>query len=268
MAKHQFTLPTIFQFAKHAGYRTTLIDLQMSNGERQNWLAMKDLKYIDRYITADRDMDVALRDRDSISRIKQILGAPEKQFLVLVKWGAHWPYQDTYPKPETTFSPVVTSSLGSMGLENKQVVVNTYMNSVRFSADGFLKELLGQIPLEDRILIYTSDHGQAMFDNGDIRTHGGVAPANGVGSVPLLIFAKGAKEKFPVLQKNGYSSFQIFNTTLKLLGYGDELVAGYGPTLWEVPKPEYRSFLVTWSGAMQPYVFPQPGSSASAGASR
>jgi glucan phosphoethanolaminetransferase (alkaline phosphatase superfamily) len=252
----RFTLPTIYRHAKHAGYTTTLIDAQMSNGQLHNDMSIKDLKDIDEYLTADRGMDVFHRDRFMIDAIKTRLGRAEKHFVVLVKWGAHWPYQYTYPKTEEFFTPTVATVMGSMTLENKDKVINTYLNAVRYAADGFLRKLLEAVELEDRMVIYTSDHGQTLLENASVRTHGDASStSNGQGSVPLLLFSKNVKRLFPDLHLHEYSSFQIFTTTLKFFGYSDLYIANYGPTLFSVPGHEYRAFFITSGGRMQEYHF-------------
>ena len=252
-ATSRATLPTIYQHARHAGYRTTLIDLQMSNGQLQNFLSREDLQYIDKYLTAGRATKLSIRDREAIEDIKTLVRGPEKNFIVLIKWGSHWPYQYTYPESEEFFTPALQSAWGSMSEENREATINTYLNSLRYAADGFLKEFLDKIDLSDRMILYTADHGQSLETPGTLRTHGGnEEDADSVGAVPLIVFARNAKRLFTGIEPNRYSSFQIFNTTLKLMGYGDEYVATYGPSLLSVPPPEYRSYFAASDGRLQP----------------
>ena len=49
-----------------------------------------------------------------------------------------------------------------MSEENREATINTYLNSLRYAADGFLKEFLDKIDLSDRMILYTADHGQSL----------------------------------------------------------------------------------------------------------
>ncbi|HPY40586.1 MAG TPA: hypothetical protein PLM98_08715, partial [Thiolinea sp.] len=99
-------LPTIFQYAKHAGFETILMDGQIVPGELQNHLNAHDLKFIDQYTAYPRSIYPQQRDRELLKSLVPLLAKPtNKRFIVVIKWGAHWPYPLAYPKEQTFFSP-------------------------------------------------------------------------------------------------------------------------------------------------------------------
>ena len=248
-----YTLPTIYHYAKHAGYRTTLFDMQMSNGTLQNGLNTKDMENVDNYITADRRMSVSIRDMNMLDDLHNILQLGEKNFIVIVKWGAHWPYQQSYPKSQEFFTPVLDTMFANIISGNRDRRINTYQNAIRYSADYFLERLIGIVDLETSRVIYTSDHGQNLASDSK-RTHAGhVNVANSVVEVPLVIFQNDAKSAFDGIALNSQSSFQIFPTTLEWMGYGRDVVSRYGNTLDVPAGPELRSFFVTSTGELRVY---------------
>ena len=193
-------LPTIFQYAKRAGYKTHLIDAQVAQGQLQNHLSVYDKNDIDNFVTFSRKFIPNTRDQKVLESLEEILDnkADSLNFVVVVKLGAHWPYPLSYPRDQEFFKPATRESYTEMTNENKELILNSYFNSIRFSVDGFLKNLLENRDLDGKLILYTSDHGQTLFYNDDPLTHchsGREMPMDEY-KVPLLVFAKGAREKF------------------------------------------------------------------------
>ncbi|MEM7170922.1 MAG: sulfatase-like hydrolase/transferase [Pseudomonadota bacterium] len=248
-----YTLPTIYQYAKQAGYHTTLFDLQISNGALQNGLNTRDMSYVDTYITADRGLTVSLRDRHALEDLKGLLENNEKNFVVIVKWGAHWPYQSTYSEDHKIFVPALDSMFANMVGKDRERQLNSYLNAVRHAADFYLESLMAVVDLNDSNVIYTSDHGQDLMAESK-RTHGGDSNiARAVVEVPLIVFQQGAKSRYRGIDKDTQSAFQIFPTTLDWMGYDEEIVSAYGKKLDQPADPELRSFFATSQGKLQAY---------------
>ena len=229
------TLPTIFQYAKRAGFETTLIDAQVAKGQLQNNLSVTDKMDIDNYITFSRKFVPNQRDQQVSKKLVKILdNKNEKQrFVVVVKWGAHWPYPLTYH--EEVFKPAAKESFTEMTEENKELIYNSYYNSLRYSVDDFLKQLMSGRELDQQIVFYTSDHGQSLYQNDDPLTHcheGKEAPMDEF-KVPLMVFSKGINKKINKLGDRVYAQEQLFSTTLSLMGYSKKLLTPYGPSLFE-----------------------------------
>ncbi|CAA6817443.1 MAG: Unknown protein [uncultured Sulfurovum sp.] len=236
--KERFSLPTIYQYAKRAGYKTWLFDSQTRKGHLQNYLTLYDRKSIDQFETLGADVTRIKRDEVALEHMSSIVNnssSDRKNFIVLVKYGAHFPYLLTYDQKFTLFKPVLKSSYGGMNFEHKEEQLNTYLNSMYFNVDLYLKKMLKKIDLSKTVIFYTSDHGQNILESENLaRPHcNDEKVVKNELSVPLFVFSKQAKIRFPKEREAFYSQIQIFPTTLSLLGYSDDLVSSYGKTLWE-----------------------------------
>ncbi|WP_299875263.1 sulfatase-like hydrolase/transferase [uncultured Cocleimonas sp.] len=232
------TLPTIFQYAKRAGYKTHLIDAQVAPGQLQNHLSVYDKSDIDNFVTFSRKHIPNTRDQKVLESLTGILDnkdntAAKLNFIVVVKLGAHWPYPLSYPIDQEFFKPATRESYTAMIGVNKELILNAYYNSIRFSVDKFLKELTENRNLDDKVIIYTADHGQTLFYNDDPLTHchsGRKIPIDEF-KVPLMVFANGARESFKKPIEKISAQEQMFPTTLRLMGFPENIYNPYGPTL-------------------------------------
>jgi len=231
-------LPTIYQYAKRAGYTTWLFDSQADQGQIQNYLTPYDMQSLDHFITLDTRTDDIGRDLIHLDNISGVLKKSEggKNFIVFVKDGAHWPYLWRYPKNKEIFKPVQASIYEEKTLKKKANLINTYSNVIRFTVDDFFKKYMGMVDIDKTILFYTSDHGQNLLEEPKSPlTHCSMlkdAP-NSEAEVPLIIFGKNIVKRFIVKKSRMYSQYQIFPTILSLMGYGDEIIEEYGETLME-----------------------------------
>ena len=251
--EEMFSLPTIFQYAKKAGFKTWLFDSQTKKDHLQNYLTLYDKSDIDYFETLSSNVDRIERDKIFLERFSNIINdkkGQEYNFIVVVKYGSHFPYLLTYDHAKSPFQPVMSVSYGGMDLEHKEEQINTYLNSVYSSVDLYLKEMVSKVDLSENIIFYTSDHGQNILEEESLtRLHcnSEIVVKNEV-SVPLMVFQENAKELFNSNKDVFYSQIQIFPTTLSLLGYDKELVNKYGKTLYEgFSKSEERKYILSSS---------------------
>lgn len=233
--------PSIWAYAKKAGYRTYYLDGQRESGGLQNFMDEAELREIDEFFQlpkgtkpADRDINLARKIRGILLETKQAA------FIYVNKMGAHFPYEGKYPETARSFHPtLVQSYLGntpdipaakSTGQETEVEHLqfkNSYLNAVSWNVGGFFKELLPQLDLREIILLYTSDHGQDLHENGKkgLNTHcnsGAASPEEG--RVPLFVMSgdpvflssmqAAAKNNF-----NKASQFNVVPSVLSWLGY-------------------------------------------------
>lgn len=85
---------------------------------------------------------------------------PRKLF-VLHTIGSHWWYNSHFEQP--VFSPVLGSRIVSAN--SREAFVNSYDNTVLYT-DGFLHRLMAALQDETAVLIYVSDHGESLGENG------------------------------------------------------------------------------------------------------
>jgi glucan phosphoethanolaminetransferase (alkaline phosphatase superfamily) len=253
-SKNMYTLPTIFQYAKRAGYKTWLLDSQVPKDYLQNYLSLYDKEDIDHFMTLDSDTTPDIRDEKFLNKVAELSKSKNNHnnFIVVVKFGAHWPYLLAYDKKETIFKPVLENTYG-MSIENREKQLNTYANAIVHSTDDYLKKLLAKSDLSETIIFYTSDHGQNILEKEIKITHcnseAKLIVKNEI-SVPLLVFQNNAKKLFPIDKESSYySQIQMFPTTLSLMGYRDDVSKKYGKTLWEsFQKSEDRESFIYVTG--------------------
>jgi glucan phosphoethanolaminetransferase (alkaline phosphatase superfamily) len=183
-------------------------------------------------------------------KLVELLQQNEPTLIYVNKWGTHTDYRDAY-SPELNYDPFPL--VASLPLDDKRkATVRDYHKALRWSVDGFFERVLPALRRTDAVLIYTSDHGQALFEGGYDIQHCSLTRdlARGEVLVPLFVVASS-----PVLRKtfqteakrafNRASHFEIFPTLLELMGYSKAWVtATYGPGLMDVPIQRKRGFLM------------------------
>lgn len=253
-----FEGPNIFQYAKKAGYRTVYIDGQLKGGKLQNYMKSNDFEYINSYIQVRSQFESIEKheiDQYIVEIITEELSVQSPVFFYVVKSGNHFPYEYSYPDSEKIFYP--TSTIKT--LENKLEIRNSYYNSTRWNVDHFFEKLIPNTSDQDKVIFYTSDHGQNLMDDGRLTGQ----CSNDIGhlsevNVPLFMFATGEnKSEFATMtQKNlktnqeKTSHFNIFSSLLILQGYDSEKAKLlYGKSLFDElnGKRYYISSLVPGS---------------------
>ncbi|MGL4368106.1 MAG: sulfatase-like hydrolase/transferase [Spirochaetota bacterium] len=246
-----FNNPLIWQYALDAGYTTTYIDAQVCD-KYQNYMDDDERRFIRNLIWIPRN-DPSARlysDIHGAKKIRDIIAGGGKNFIYMNKSGVHFHYENRYPENQRFFNPTLSIAEAENGLtsEDKPRLENSYKNAARWSVDEFFRTLLAGLDLRRTIIIYTSDHGQNLLDDGKAVSHNrrkNAIPQEAI--VPLLVitdnqkyktlFASAAKQNF-----NRTSHFQIFPTALDLFGYDKKMItAEYTATLFD-KAPEIGGF--------------------------
>jgi glucan phosphoethanolaminetransferase (alkaline phosphatase superfamily) len=216
--------PTIWQYAKRAGFETVYIDAQSAfnkkPGKLQNFMTTEETADIDRLYTMDTGIPAEELDGRLLDIVLDELASDTPKLIYANKNGAHFPYDESYPESERVFHPVMAEAAADTPASR----INSYRNAVRWSVDRFFADFFSATDLRDGVLIYTSDHGQ-VFDPHAL-THCSVEkPDPREGLVPLFVstgkselqarFARAAQSGLP------RTHFAIMPTVLSLLGYSD-----------------------------------------------
>jgi arylsulfatase A-like enzyme len=156
----------------------------------------------------------------------------------VIKTGAHLPYDDKSPPSLRPFSGGPTSP--------REATRESYRNAIHWATDRFLEELSRSIEATGRecLVIYTSDHGQWLPDDGDERAvapHATVlAPPSEQASVPLVLLAFGPRTRAALEARLGAalvdaaSGYAIFPTVLQAAGFAPaDTATRYAPSLFE-----------------------------------
>lgn len=239
------TEPSIWSYAKNAGFGTVYIDAQRTGGAYQNGMNDDERQTIDRWIQFD---GVAVVDRDQAvaDTLAQLLNDDHAQFILVNKMGAHFPVQAKYPESRTRFRPVADRSqfdgivepsvrdTTSVNQLEWRLYRNAYRNVIEWNVGAFFDRLFSATVASRATIVYTSDHGQHLHENGEPgnATHCTPDPAMEEGVVPMVVIEDAGGSGFDwqgaaLRNRNRTSHFRIFPTLLGLMGYESQAVRNF-----------------------------------------
>lgn len=176
-------------------------------------------------------------DDAGVEQLRQILGEQQGNlFLFFHPFGSHWPFDTRYPERFRQFTPVCNPSDPRLiGLAKDmsecvpQELVNAYDNSILY-ADHVLSEVIDAVKDRPALVLFTSDHGQSLGENG-LFLHGH-EHAEMERKVPMAIWASPsfAKRYAPALaamrakQQAPTSHDVIFHSLLDCIGARGEMI--------------------------------------------
>lgn len=203
--------PTIFQYARAMAYNTYYFDGESTSLRFP--LTNDDLEHVDAWVNQIHLGD----DRDTDFRIAaQAAGLLQKSsgnFIVILKRGAHFPYNRNFPTDRPRWSPILPGE--EVFSEDTGRLINSYDNSIKYNLDTFFMTLLARPDvLANTVIVYTSDHGQNLGESSSKTTHCG--ETKNEASVPLFIIAQPGLP-VDVAYRAGHAN--IFPTLLDVMGY-------------------------------------------------
>jgi glucan phosphoethanolaminetransferase (alkaline phosphatase superfamily) len=235
--------PSIFSYAKTAGYNVVFYDAQSENNRLQNLMSPYDLVSIDKFLTSSSSTKRYMRDLVALDEIEKIINSTKsdkKLFISMVRYGLHFPYTNSIP-PDLVkkISEECQSSDTSFSDEPVKCKKNQYDIALMFSVDTFMERLFKIISQKDYALIYTSDHGQDL--NSKHKSPHGSSQDVSECEISVPIFVAGTV--FHDMKSTDFISthFQIPPTIKKILGY-ENIHNKDAPTLWE-DYPSHGKFL-------------------------
>ena len=95
-----------------------------------------------------------------------------QQLHILHTIGSHWWYNSHYTDDFEKFTPVISSRVISSN--SKEEMINSYDNTILYT-DNFIKQVIDKIRDRNAILLYLSDHGECLGEEGYF-THGTERP--------------------------------------------------------------------------------------------
>lgn len=239
-------LPSIFAYARRAGFATTYIDAQRTGGAYQNGMDDAERRDIDHFVQFD-GTPVVDRDMAAADALIALLGNGRRDFILVNKMGAHFPVADKYPESAAIFGPALsrgeTANVTEMrlpenlfsGAEAWRLYRNSYRNTVAWTVGAFFDRLFAHARLDGALIVYTADHGQNLHERGDpgTTTHCSPFPKAEEGAVPLVVI--GDDDRWAAAAKANFdasSHYRIFPTLLGAMGYDREAVRRlYGEAL-------------------------------------
>ena len=96
----------------------------------------------------------------------------KKSLIILHTYGNHWHYEDHYPDTMQKYHPICSKKMLSSSMKHctDEERINSYDNAIYYT-DSFLKNVIRKLENKNAILIYASDHGESLGENG-IYGHG------------------------------------------------------------------------------------------------
>ncbi len=208
---------------KEAGYSTAFFSNQARNHSFIDFFGMEadTISFIKEHLP----FGAISPDYDLINPLAEILArGDEKQLIVLHAYGSHFNYRDRYSAEDEVFKP---TDYIEASRYYREPLVNAYDNSI-VATDRFLARAVEMIdsaaPLAT--LLYTSDHGEDLFDNGSrYFLHSSPLPTAYQVMVPFMVwtskdFTENYPEKISALRDNidrrVSSSRSFFHTAIDL----------------------------------------------------
>ncbi|MDE7475995.1 MAG: lipid A phosphoethanolamine transferase [Duncaniella sp.] len=164
-----YRVKSIVTAFKEAGFSTAFLSNQRYNHSFIDFFAFESdtTIFIKELDTTGNTFDVNQKpDSELLPVIDRIIaqGNP-KQLIVIHTYGSHFNYLDRYSDEDCHFTPC---DYDVADAKNRQELINAYDNTI-VATDRFLSECIGRlekIPYASTGLLYSSDHGEDIFDNG------------------------------------------------------------------------------------------------------
>jgi glucan phosphoethanolaminetransferase (alkaline phosphatase superfamily) len=225
-------MPTIFQYAKAMGYETYVMDAQMD----RSWLLKNgDSKYVDHQkLAGDFLNGIPSYDVDfaAASYIHSLVTNSSGKFIWINKMGVHFPYEARYPKEKSIWKPTLPDF--QYDSTKKAEITNSYDNAIAYNVDEFIRKVIGDKLPENTFIVYTSDHGQTLSENGETWPHSG--PTRMEACVPLFIISE-TQIQADAAYKASHAN--VFATLLDLMDYPQGLRSySFSPSLFKAKSTD------------------------------
>ena len=144
-------------------------------------------------------------------------------FVVLHTYGSHFNYSDRYPAEFRRFLP---DEIPAATPENRASLVNAYDNTILYT-DYILDMVIKTVGRfsSNGIVLYTSDHGEDLFDDGHHFMHASPVPSLHQLHVPLFVWVSSSytlshESMVSILRQNSgkkvSTSSSVFHTLLQM----------------------------------------------------
>lgn len=241
--------PTMWQYAKMAGYRTVYLDGWKSMRNMHSNLTNYELEYVDERTDASL-IPFSAADDHIADRVAKELAKPGPVFIFVEKIGLHSPYKRGLPD-NPQYSPRPDTIPYASTNQKRNLDVRDYLIGIWSRVDSFFERLFPAINKPGVLTIYTSDHGQSLYQGGYDATHcSGKNAVKGEGLIPLFVIA-GDPDIRKLFNKSAARSFNkathsdIFPTLLWALGFDTDLVKPkYSKGLNGIPDERDRRFFL------------------------
>ncbi|MBN2744673.1 MAG: sulfatase-like hydrolase/transferase [Marinilabiliaceae bacterium] len=221
--------PSLLQAFKEAGYKTYYINNQPLN---YGSIYYQYAHQADSLIDLKPQLDLNCSDEVVLPVFENIVksSASDRKVLVVIHtMGSHFRYNLRYPQSFRVFNPSMETNFEMMSLtaDQREVLINSYDNSILYT-DFVLSRLIQRLKQQvdsESYLIYSSDHGENIFDDSnEVFGHGGSNMSDYERMIPMMVWVSDSyRDKHPkrvaVLESNAnvpVTTEHFFHTVLDL----------------------------------------------------
>ncbi|HHI82387.1 MAG TPA: hypothetical protein ENJ99_04465, partial [Rhizobiales bacterium] len=184
--------PSLAARARFSGYHTTWVSNTNLLGHHSSRITIL-ARDSNALITTRPEGRIAayyLHDEALLPYLDDLIRKSErkKQFIFLATRGSHAIYRKRYPERFGRFQPVI-KGLSGYRPQLRQKIINAYDNSILYT-DWLIAKFIARLKATGKpaTLIYFSDHGERLFDDGKTIAHGGKPPVKIEYKVPFFIW--------------------------------------------------------------------------------
>jgi glucan phosphoethanolaminetransferase (alkaline phosphatase superfamily) len=171
-ADFTFSERSLVSAFEEAGYKTYWLSNQAPIGKYDTPISVYAKEADQRHYFNVADFSKATPYDDvMLPQLARILARDEpRQLIVIHTLGSHYNYRQRYPDQFNVYRPTPDpdASISLMDPSRKEEINNAYDNSILYS-DYFLSEVITDLktsPSQLSALLYVSDHGEDLFDEG------------------------------------------------------------------------------------------------------
>lgn len=222
------------------GYNTAVFSNQAKNHSYTQYFSEEadEVEYLEGEEHYDHNLVVRLRNNLAKNKGK-------KHFIILHTYGSHFNYNERYPEDMSYFKP---DDASQANVRHRSELLNAYDNAIRYT-DAVIDDIITELDSTGAkaVLIYTSDHGEDIFDDDRERfLHASPVPTYYQLHVPMLVWtSEEYDEAYPeirhqlIANKDLYiaPSQAIFHTILQISG----IATSYLDNAQSVASSEYIS---------------------------
>jgi len=220
------TTPSIINLMKQAGYKTYWITNQQTMTERNTMLTTFS-EQADKqvYLNNNRAQNASQYDGDVLEPFSKALEDPApRKFIVVHLLGTHMRYQYRFPEEYDHFAD--RQGVPAWVTDDQLPTYNSYDNAVLYN-DFVVSSLIDRLSTSGGrdLLLYLSDHGEAVFDSPDNamlgRNEG--KPTSPMYTVPFIVWTSEQWQGNQALNYGAelgrpYSSSNLIHTWADLAG--------------------------------------------------
>jgi len=148
------------EILRSLGFRVDILSLQNMH-DIYNYLGYT---HITSKYSVLRSSNIGAKDAALLPFIKKSIQKDGKQLIVLHTLGSHQAYHDRVLKKHQQFLPFCTNP--DVKACDKNALINAYDNSI-IATDEFLYDVIQSVSHEKSIVLYISDHGESLGENGN-----------------------------------------------------------------------------------------------------